>query len=73
MGDVDDEGNYSTTIESEGKRFAMHIACLSGGRVTISRLAIDQAILCLSIALRYGLARKQFGNPEKQLMDYPLH
>lgn len=31
LGDMDDAGNYSSPIESKGKRFGMLLACLSGG------------------------------------------
>lgn len=36
FGKVDDEGNYSSDIKSEGKRFAITISCLTGGRVILS-------------------------------------
>jgi acyl-CoA oxidase len=34
---VDDEGNYASMYENEGKRFAMSIASLSSGRIQLSR------------------------------------
>ena len=70
LGDVTEEGQYISSVESEGKRFGMHIASLTGGRVNISRLTIDPAMTALVIATRYGLTRSQFG---KQLLDFPLH
>lgn len=73
IGDVNEKGEYISNFESSGKRFGLHIASLTGGRVNIARLTTDQALLALKIALRYGLVRKQFGSPEKSLLDYPMH
>lgn len=38
---IDDDGTYVSKYESEGKRFAMSIASLSGGRVLISRCSAE--------------------------------
>ena len=74
LGDVTPEGEYVSHIKSNGKRFGMHIASLTGGRVLIMRNSIEQGFMSLKIAINYGLARKQFGNPtEKVIMDYPVH
>lgn len=74
---VDAEGNYTSKFESEGKRFAMSIASLSGGRVIMSRLACENGFNGLIIAIRHALMRRQFGPPksdnETLLIDYPLH
>lgn len=58
LADIDDAGNYSSPIESKGKRFGMLIACLSGGRVNISRIVNDQSGLMLKIAIRFALSRR---------------
>ena len=73
LGDIDENGNYSSPIESKGKRFGMLIACLSGGRVNLAKIVNDASAICLKIAIWYSLARKQFGKPEKLLIDYPSH
>lgn len=39
--DIDANGNYTSSVESKGKWFAMHIACLSGGRVNVPKCAGD--------------------------------
>jgi len=72
IGDIDDQGNYSSPIQSKGKRFGMLIAALTGGWVNVPWIATEQSFVTLSIALRYSLTRKQFGNPEVQIIDYPL-
>lgn len=56
LADIDDAGNYSSPIESKGKWFGMLIACLSGGRVNISRIVNDQSGLVLKIAIRFALS-----------------
>jgi len=73
FGQIDDEGNYVSKTESISKRFAMHIACLTGGRCNIPKGSLDLTWVALITAIRYGLAWKQFGNPEKPIMDYTSH
>ena len=70
LGDVTEDGKYVTNIESEGKRFGMHIASLTGGRVAIGRIATENGLLALKVALNYGLARRQF---DRVILDFPLH
>lgn len=55
--EVDDQGNYTSPIESKNKRFTNHIACLTGGRVNVPWLSSDQAFTALTIALWYSLSR----------------
>lgn len=55
---VEDDGTYITKFESEGKRFAMSIASLSGGRVMIGRFAAENCWNGLTIAIRHGLMRR---------------
>jgi len=75
FGDVKEDGTYSTTIKSDGKRFANSIASLSGGRVTITRMSSELALMALTISIRYAGVRRQFGpaGNESLLLDYPLH
>ena len=73
LGDVTDDGTYVSPIKSEGKRFGMHIASLTGGRVTISRITNESAQATIKIALRFACARKQTLAPEKAIIDYPMH
>ena len=39
----------------------------------IMRNTIEQSFMALKIALNYALARKQFGSPEKPIIDYSGH
>ncbi|CAI2360392.1 unnamed protein product [Moneuplotes crassus] len=45
--DGTEDGQYKTTIESEGKRFGNSMASLSGGRVFISRLSSEYRLQAL--------------------------
>ena len=79
FGSVDDLGNYSSPIKSDGKRFAISIASLTGGRVGFVRITQDNALAGLSIATRFSCIRRQFPElgsndqtKEVLIMDYPL-
>ncbi len=77
FGDVDDNGNYTSPIESDGKRFFTMLGTLVAGRICVARGALGAAKSALTIAVRYALKRRQFGpgtdEPETLLMDYPSH
>jgi acyl-CoA oxidase len=75
-GDVDAEGNYSSPIEKPGKRFFTMLGTLVQGRVCIAGASVSAAKSALTIAIRYGLRRRQFGpapGVEVPLLDYRLH
>jgi len=44
LGQVADDGTYFSEIKNEGKRFAISVSCLTGGRVIITRIAADNAL-----------------------------
>ena len=75
--DVNEDGQYVSTIASDNKRFAYHMAALSGGRVLASSNASDISLLTTVTALRYSASRKQFARKKNQeeahILDYPLH
>jgi acyl-CoA oxidase len=77
FGDVNEDGEYVSPIPSSGKRFACHMAALSGGRVLAASNGADITVINTTTAIRYGACRKQFsrkkGEPEANVMDYPLH
>ena len=76
FGSIDEHGNYHSSIESDNKRFSTSIASLTGGRVGITKSSCDAALQCCTIAIRYGIVRKQFGTvgqSETELISYPLH
>lgn len=73
---VDKDGNYSSPIPSEGKRFFTTIGTLVGGRIGVGTASISAAETALAIAIRYGLQRRQFGPEgaeETVLLDYRQH
>lgn len=73
---VDAEGQYSSPINSAGRRFFTMIGTLVGGRVSVGSAAVGAARSALAIAIRYADTRRQFG-PAKQaethLLDYHSH
>jgi len=75
-GSVDEEGVYTSPIESRNARFFTMIGTLVRGRVSVGGAARAAAEVALSIAVRYGLERRQFeGLPgeETVLLDYRVH
>jgi acyl-CoA oxidase len=76
-GDVSPEGEYTSPIENANKRFFTMLGALVQGRVCISGASISAAKSALTIAVRYGLRRRQFGPPgedhEVVVLDYRTH
>jgi acyl-CoA oxidase len=75
-GGVNDQGAYESRIENPNKRFFTMLGSLVQGRVCISGASISVAKTALTIAVRYGLRRAQFGppdEPEVALLDYRIH
>ena len=74
--DVDDEGRYQSPIENPNKRFFTMLGTLVQGRVCIGGASISAAKTALTIAVRYGLTRRQFGPPDGEqvpILDYRTH
>ena len=59
------KGKYETSIPHSGTRFNTTIDALVGGRITVAAMALSLARLGLTIAIKYGDSRKQFGPPKK--------
>jgi acyl-CoA oxidase len=75
-GGVNEHGAYESPIENANKRFFTMLGALIQGRVCISGASISAAKTALTIAVRYGLRRVQFGppdEPEVALLDYRTH
>jgi acyl-CoA oxidase len=76
-GDIDDKGLYISPIENPNKRFFTMLGALVGGRICVGMAGNSAAKTALTIAIKYGLKRRQFapkdGEPETILMDYPTH
>ena len=75
-GEVRADGSYYSAIENPNRRFFTMIGSLVQGRVCISGASISAAKSALTIAVRHGLRRKQFGPPEGDeipILDYRPH
>ncbi|MEM9291163.1 MAG: acyl-CoA dehydrogenase [Acidobacteriota bacterium] len=73
---IDDQGNYQSPIASPSRRFFTMLGTLVGGRVSVALASHSVARTALTIAVRYGSRRRQFGapgQPETRLLDYPSH
>lgn len=73
---VSPEGIYSSPITSDSKRFFTMLGTLVGGRIAIPRAGLSAAKSGLTIAIRYGERRKQFGPPgapEQPILGYKTH
>jgi acyl-CoA oxidase len=76
FGDIDEKGVYSSPIEKESKRFFTMLGTLVGGRMCVPRAGLSAAKASLTIAIRYALKRRQFGDNDQEemlIMDYPSH
>lgn len=75
FGAVDAAGNYSSPIESPSRRFFTMLGTLVGGRVFVPRAGLSAAKTALTVAIRFGLRRRQFApapnEPETLILDYP--
>jgi acyl-CoA oxidase len=76
-GDIDGDGNYTSSIPNPNKRFFTMLGALVAGRVSVGMAGISCSKTALAIAVKYALKRKQFnGNDpdsEVTIMDYPTH
>ncbi len=75
-GQVDENGQYHSPIASPGRRFFTMLGTLVGGRVSVACSGAAAARKALTIAIRYGARRRQFGptgKPEVAIMDYQTH
>lgn len=75
-GDVDENGVYTSTIASPGRRFFTMIGTLVQGRVSLDGAAVVASKLALKIAITYATQRRQFegaDGSEVVLLDYQRH
>jgi acyl-CoA oxidase len=74
---IDADGNYQSEIENPDRRFFTMLGTLVQGRVSVGGAAINASKVALTIAIRYGAQRRQFGAPgsaeEALLLDYRMH
>jgi acyl-CoA oxidase len=74
---VSPEGEYTSSIENPNRRFFTMLGTLVLGRVCVGGGGLSAAKSALTIAIRYGNRRRQFGSPagghESLLLDYRGH
>ena len=73
---VEPDGTYESPIPSAGARFFTMLSTFVGGRIAVARGALSAAKSGLTIAIRYGNRRRQFGpkgEAEVRILDYPTH
>ena len=74
---ITEEGTYRSPIENPDRRFFTMLGTLVQGRVSVSGAGLSAAKSALTIAIRYGEQRRQFGPPdsarEAPLMEYRTH
>lgn len=76
FGQVSAEGEYSSSIPSDGRRFFTMLGTLVAGRVSVACASLSAAKSGLTIAVRYADTRRQFGPPgadEVRLLDHQTH
>jgi acyl-CoA oxidase len=73
---VDKNGKFTSPIASDNRRFFTMLGTLVGGRIGIPRSGLAAAKSGLTIAIRYGDQRRQFGpegGSEVPILNYRLH
>ncbi|GII98521.1 acyl-coenzyme A oxidase [Sediminihabitans luteus] len=75
-GAVAEDGTYSSSIDSPGRRFFTMLGSLVQGRVSLDGAASNASKIGLQIAVTYANQRRQFAGPgtdEVVIMDYGTH
>ncbi|UPT65465.1 MAG: acyl-CoA dehydrogenase family protein [Sphingobacteriales bacterium JAD_PAG50586_3] len=73
---INDKGEFESPIPSDDRRFFTMLGTLVGGRIGIPRSALSAAKSGLSIAIKYGDRRRQFGpdgGSEVPVLNYRIH
>ncbi len=77
FGDVDNGGNYISSIDNANRRFFTMLGALVGGRICVGLGATSAGKTALALAINYAHKRRQFGpedaSQETLLIDYPTH
>jgi acyl-CoA oxidase len=76
-GDVAEDGTYTSSIGSPGRRFFTMLGTLVQGRVSLDGAAAAVSAMALAIAVTYGNQRRQFtagsDTDEEVILDYQRH
>ncbi len=73
---INEEGKFVSPIASDNRRFFTMLGTLVGGRIGIPRSGLSASKSGLTIAIRYGDQRKQFGPEgagEIPILNYRTH
>lgn len=73
---VTPQGEYQSPIPGEGRRFFTMLGTLVTGRISIGAASVSVAKTALTVAIRYGESRRQFGpagEKEVPILDYLGH
>ena len=76
FGQVSEDGTYSSPIPSSSRRFFTMLGTLVGGRIAVASGGLSATKSALTIAVRYGAQRPQFGpkdRAEVPVLDYLSH
>ena len=67
------DGKFKSSIKNKDKRLGVMMAGLIRGRLSVVSGCEVNTRSCVTIALRYAAVRKQFGAPEKPILNYQTH
>jgi acyl-CoA oxidase len=73
---ISDEGKFISPISSDNRRFFTMLGTLVGGRIGIPRSGLSAVKSGLTISIRYGDQRRQFGpegGTEVPILNYRTH
>lgn len=73
---IDENGAFQSPISSDNRRFFTMLGTLVGGRIGIPRSGLSALKSGLTIAIKYGNERKQFGpenGQEVPILNYRTH
>jgi acyl-CoA oxidase len=74
---VSPDGEYTSPIENENRRFFTMLGTLIQGRISVGGASISATKSALTIAIRHGAGRRQFGPPDSDvevpLLEYRVH
>lgn len=76
FGSISAEGEFTSPIASDNRRFFTMLGTLVGGRIGVPKAGLSAAKSGLSIAIRYSNQRRQFGpegGEEMVILNYRTH